>query len=280
MIIGYKKDMESVIKAAIALRTNPGSTMVCGNNKRDLERELYWHRGEIVVYVDDLVKNIPFHIRSSLWKQVPGCNPSLRGLSTGSFITYALRHRKCVTNELVGLLASYYPDLFNVLSHKDEVSKKYYHMYREVFGEYHSMKGFTRFQEKGDVYYVEVYPEHLIIDMYLDWIEKKNTDRPTVVKSHRDHYLVNAKYLGYNKTIVEISPEEAGRLATVTDIPSHDSLWETFYDSQYIDNRRNKEYAKKKIPAKYAYLSPDIKNERKKIERGIQRDTLDDFFNR
>jgi hypothetical protein len=55
-------------------------------------------------------------------------------------------------------------------------------------------------------------------------------------------------------------------------------VWEAFYDSQAIESRRNREYASTKIPAKCAKLSPEIKLERKKIEYGIPRCGLDDFF--
>ncbi len=51
-----------------------------------------------------------------------------------------------------------------------------------------------------------------------------------------------------------------------------------YYDSQLIESRRNKALAKKMLPAKYSYMSPEVRLERLKIEHGIPRHNLDDFF--
>jgi hypothetical protein len=125
--------------------------------------------------------------------------------------------------------------------------------------------------------YVEIAPEHYVIDLYLEWLGKRVTDRASVVRSHRDYYLVNAHYLGYDGQYKEISQEEALRI--LGNVPDTDiTVWEAFYDSQAIENRRNREYASSKIPAKCARLSPEIRIERNKIEHGIPRNSLDDFF--
>lgn len=276
MIIGYIREMESVIKAAIALRKNPGSTLVYGRDIKDLGRKLSTYHGEPYIMADEDVKNIPFNIKSYLWVQMPACGMSQKGLSVGSYMTYSLRNRKCVPNELVILAATYYPELKGMLAQKDSLSKKYFHLYRETMGELCRMKGLTRFTDTGKVLYVEVFPEHLIIDLFLEWASSRFSSMPSLIKSHRDHYLVNANYLGYNKHIVEVSPEEAEKLKSHISFKD-DKLWDIFYRSQYVESRRNKEYALRKIPEKCSYINPEIRKQRKMLERGIPDTTLDDF---
>jgi len=277
MIIGYRKDMEGVLKAAIALKKNPGSTMVCGSNDGELKQKLAMYHGDIVVNANDIVKDVPFHIKAGLWVKFPGCGRMGPQPSLGSFIMYSLRNKKCVPDELVYLLAKNYPKLTVVLSHKDTVAKKYFHLYRETMGELERIRSYCRFQPAGDILYVEIIPENDIRDLFMEWAARRYNDRQVIVKCHGDYYLLNARSKGYSKDIVEISGEEAKRL--IGDIQETDSeLWDTFYDSQNVESRRNKRYAKCKVPKKFSYVSPEIRKERKKIEHGIQKDKLDDFI--
>lgn len=278
MIIGYKKDLDGILRAAIALKANPGSTMVCGRTAKELDQKLSQYHGDTVVNVDDIIKNVPFHIKASLWVKSPTCGRSQRTVSLGGYLGYALRHSKCVPDDLVKLLAYYYPNLIVILAHKDTVAKKYYHMYREVGGELERMKAHTRFRPAGDLMYVEIYPKHDVEDLYLEWAARRNSDRSSVVKCNTSYWIVNARYIGYRSEIASISKEEAKRL--LGHIPSvEDEVWDTFYDSQAIENRRNKKYAKKMLPAKYSHISPEVRMERKKIEHGISKNKLDEFFN-
>ena len=276
MIIGYVKNVDSIIRAAIAIKANPGATAVCGKDSKDLKQKLSQYHGEAVVNIDDVVKNVPFHIKASLWVKTPTCGRAQRPVSLGMYLNYALRHNKCVPDDLVKLLSYYYPNLTLILSHKDTVAKRYYHMYREAMGELERMKAHTRFRPAGDMLYVEIYPEHDVQDLYMEWAARRNDDRASVIKCHTLYYLINACRLGYPKEIAGISKEEAERL--LGNIPACDNaIWDTFYDSQSIENRRNKKYAKKMLPAKYSYISPEVRKERKKIERGIPLNSLDDF---
>jgi hypothetical protein len=276
MIIGYKKNLWDVLRAAIAMNREPEATFVCGKNDRDLDSKLAGYHGEIIEKVHVIVPQVPVSLKLKLRERLPRsggrCQPSMH-----SYITYSLRHRKCVPNELVRMLADYYPDIGQALGHKDELSKKYFHMQMEVMGEIERLRAHTRPRPAGGLMYVEIAPEHYVIDLYMEWMGKRISDRSSIVKSHRDYYLVNAHYLGYDGQYKEISSEEALRI--LGEVPEADiSVWEAFYDSQAIESRRNREYASTKIPAKCAKLSPEIKLERKKIEYGIPRCGLDDFF--
>jgi hypothetical protein len=124
--------------------------------------------------------------------------------------------------------------------------------------------------------YVEVNPKNDIKDLFMEWAMRRNGDRIVVVKCHLDYYILNARALGYRAEIANVTREEAVRL--LGDIPDVDNeVWDTFYDSQNVENRRNKRYAKGRLPEKYSYISPEIRKDRKKIEHGIQKDKLDDF---
>jgi hypothetical protein len=226
--------------------------------------------------VAELVPHVPSAVKLKLREKPPRvgsrCLPSLH-----TYIAFSLRHRRCVPDELVRLLASHYPDIGQVLARKDDLSLKYFHQHMEVMRESERLKAHTRPRPAGDVMYVEIRPEHEVADLYLEWLARRVSDRASVVKVRDSYYLVNANYLGHNRWMKEISTDEAHRL--ISDLQSDDNdVWEMYYDSQLIENRRNKALAKKMLPAKYSYISPDVQIERYKIEHGIPKHSLDDFF--
>lgn len=277
MIIGYKKDLDGVLKAAIALRRYPEATMVCGDDDRDLGQKLAGYHGEVVLGVDEIVRQVPFRLKAGLREKFPSCSPLQRGLSPGSFIFYALRSRQCVPDELVRLVARHYPDVMAILSQKDAMAKKYYRLHREAAGELAMLKAYCRFRPSGDALYVEVSPKNRVEDLFLEWAMRRNGDRIVVVRCHADYYVLNARALGYRAAIAAVTREAAERL--LGDMPgTDDGIWDTFYDSQNVESRRNKRYAKSRLPEKYSHISPEIRKERKKIEHGIQPEKLDDFF--
>lgn len=277
MIIGYKKDLDGILRAAVALKKNPDAAMVCGSNAQELKRKLAMYHGVVVLNVDDIIKDVPFHAKAELWVKFPGYGPVQRSLSLGSYLTYSIRNVKCVPDELVRLLARYYPDLTVILAHKDATARKYFRLQRETMGELERLKAHIRFKLLGETLYAEICPENDIKDLFMEWAMRRNSDRPVVVKCHSEYYLLNAMSLGYHRDIVNVSMEEAERLlGDMTDMGSE--IWDTFYDSQNIENRRNKGYAKSRLPAKYSYISPEIRKERKKVEHGISKNKLDDFF--
>ncbi len=276
MIIGYKKDVDGILRAAIALKRNPDSTMVCGSSKRELKEKLAMYHGDIVVNVDDVVKDVPVHTKVELSVKFPGCGVMQPSLSLNSFLNYSLRNSHCVPDELVRLLALNYPDLTVILAHKDATAKKYYHYYRETMGELERIRSYCRFRPAGDLLYVEITPRHDIKDLFMKWAAGRNNDRRVIVKCHKEYFLLNARSIGYRTDIAPISEEEALRL--LGDIPDVDSeIWDTFYDSQSIESRRNIKYAKSRLPAKYSHISPETRKERKKIEHGTPSNTLDEF---
>lgn len=277
MIIIFKRNLEGVVRAAIALKTYPGATLVCIRNDKELEYKLSLYPGEMTAKVESIVRNIPFNVKMSLWERPPKCGQVMRPPSLATYINYSLRHRKCDPIELVKLLSSYYPDMTIALSCKDCPSRKFFHLHREVMYEVERVKSYTRFKESNGIMYAEIYPEHDIRDLYMEWVSKRNDDRATIVKCHIDYYLINARYLGYDRNKAEISHDEVKKLlGSISQCDNN--IWEIFYDSQSIENRRNKDYAKRKVPVKFSCLNPEIRKERKKIEHGISHNTLNDFF--
>ncbi|MDI6895794.1 DUF4130 domain-containing protein [Methanocella conradii] len=277
MIIGYKKDVDGVLRAAIALNRNPDAIMVCGASAREIKEKLAMYDGEVVLNVDEVVKDVPFHVKAELWVKFPSCSPMQRSLSLGSYLTFALRNHNCVPDELVRLLARYYPKLTVILAHKDETARKYFKYYRETMGELERLKAHVRFRPSGDMLYAEISPQHDVKDLFMEWAMRRTPDKVIVIGCHSEHYILNARALGYSEDIACVTAEEAARLLGTA--PDSDSeVWDTYYDSQAIENRRNKRYAKGRLPAKYSYISPEIRKERKKIEHGISNDKLGDYF--
>lgn len=276
MIIGYRRDVDDVLRAAISLKREPSATLVCGKNTRDVKEKLKLYRGDAKVMVEALVPHVPTAVRLKLRERPPRvgsrCQPSLH-----TYVAFSLRHRQCVPDELVRLVSSYYPDIGQVLARKDGLAKKYFFMHMEVLREIERLKAHTRPQPAGGLMYVEIRPEHDVVDLYLEWIAKRVSARASVVKAHDSYYLANANLLGHDQWMKEISGDEARRL--IGDLPQDDfSTWEMYYDSQLIESRRNKAFAKKMLPAKYSYISPEVRLERLKIEHGIPKHNLDDFF--
>jgi hypothetical protein len=275
LIVGCKNDVEDVLRAAIALKRDPSITLVFGRNKEEVKAKLHQY-SDAKAMASDLVPHVPASVKLRLREKPPRvCSRSLPSLH--GYIAFSLRHKHCVPGELVRLLARYYPDIGQVLARKDELSLKYFRMHMEVLRENERLKAHTRPQPAGGLMYVEIRPEHDVVDLYLEWMARRVSDRASVVKAHDIFYLVNANYLGHNKWVKEISADEARRLTG--DMSAEDrSRWEMYYDSQLIESRRNKALAKKMLPAKYAYISPDVQLERYKIEHGIPKHNLDDFF--
>jgi hypothetical protein len=276
VIVGYRNDVEDVLRATIALKRDSTITLVWGKSEAEIKAKLRPYTGDAKVLVVDLVPHVPASVKLKLREKPPRvgsrCLPSLH-----TYIEFSLRHKRCVPDELVRLLASHYPDIGQVLARKDDLSLKYFHLHMDVLRESERLKAHTRPRPAGDVMYVEICPEHEVVDLYLEWLAKRVNDRASVVKAHNSYYLANANYLGHNKWLKEISEEEARRLTV--DLEAEDSArWELYYDSQLIENRRNKALAKKMLPAKYSYISPDVQLERHKIEHGIPKHSLDDFF--
>jgi len=207
--------------------------------RRELKQKLAMYHGEIVLNVDEVVKDVPFQAKAELWVKFPSCSPMQRGLSLGSYLTFALRSRQCEPDELVRLVARYYPNFMAILAHKDETAKKYFRLQRETAGELERIKSYCRFRPSGDMLYVEIDPKNDIRDLFMEWAMRRNGDRIIVVKCHAEYYILNARALGYRAETANVTKDEAERL--LGDIPETDSeIWDTFYDSQAIENRRNK----------------------------------------
>ncbi len=276
MIIWYKKDLDGVLRAAIALHKNPDATLVCASCARDLRERLAMCHGDIVLSVEEVVREIPFQARADLRAKLPACSPVQRPSSLGACLAFALRNRRCVPDELVRLLAGHYPGLTAILAHKDEASKRYFKYCREAMGELERLKAHVRFRPSGDALYAEISPQHEVKDLFMEWAMRRNPDRIIVLKCCAEHYILNARALGFTSDVASVTAEEAGRI--IGAIPDSGSeAWEPYYDSQYIEKRRNKGYAKSRLPAKYSYISPEARKERKKIEHGIPRSSLDDY---
>jgi hypothetical protein len=211
VIVGYKNDVEDVLRATIALKRDRTITLVWGRSEAEVKAKLLPYTGDAKVLVADLVPHVPAGVKLKLREKPPRvgsrCLPSLH-----TYIAFSLRHKRCVPGELVRLLAAHYPDIGRVLARQDDLSLKYFHLHMDVLREGERLKAHTRPRPAGDVMYVEIGPEHEVVDLYLEWLARRVGDRASVVKAHDCYYLVNANYLGHNKWLKEISGDEARRL--------------------------------------------------------------------
>jgi hypothetical protein len=197
MIVGFRDDVDDVLRAAIALKREPAITLVCGHDEEEVKSKLRQYPGDAIAMASEIVPHVPSSVKLKLRERPPRinimCQPSLH-----AYIDFSLRHKDCKPVELVRLLSAYYPDIGQVMARKDELSLKYFHLHMEVLRENEKLRAHTRPRPAGNLMYVEISPEHKVVDLYIEWLIRRVSDRASIVKVRGDYYLANAHCLGYN----------------------------------------------------------------------------------
>ena len=187
----------------------------------------------------------------------------------GYFLELAERHRKSQRDDLIPRVKRVLNENPAIIYNKaSKLARQFYLRGREVMGEYHRLNAFVRFEVYPECLLVsDVRPEHDIIDLmfnyfrrrYPDFIillyERKNgnlsTRRPEIQFSTLKHkrnywFFPRASY-----TLVEIRELIRAQLSETIDVEDFTSeVWERYYDSQYIKERKNIKLARKWLPKK------------------------------
>lgn len=110
----------------------------------------------------------------------------------------------------------------------------------------HLMKSFLRFELTHDLLWTKTELEHTIIDLLLKYFKERFPSYTIAIQDKTVTYI-------YDKDIKEYD-EELETLFPILDVTRKKftaQLWESYYESQNISERRNIKLMKKMMPKKY-----------------------------
>lgn len=165
------------------------------------------------------------------------------------------RHSKYNEN-LVKKVISQSETLTNSKATKE--SKKLYKMYREVSGEAHRLKGFLRFNlSNHGILYTETTPTHEIEEILIEFFTNRYPKLVIIIQSKRGTFVGTREegYIITSQEIEELLPILESELPInplLKDIDNFDeNIWNKYYESQYIDERRNLKLFFKTLPRRF-----------------------------
>jgi probable DNA metabolism protein len=181
------------------------------------------------------------------------------------------------TEELVEYVEKEGEELLEALT--TEMARKAYRFAREVGSEIHRMKSFTRLKfTRSGILYGKLENKHDIEDVVVRFFARRFPDFVIVLESWRGCYIC-----GKNFDRVVFADEELKEVVERLDksmigkmdleqIGDLEKIWEEFYNSQYINSRKNLKLFGKSIPKKYHTW------ERDNAERTLGCKKLDEFM--
>ncbi|MBN2110246.1 MAG: DUF4130 domain-containing protein [Methanosarcinaceae archaeon] len=275
-MIAFKENVEGVLLACLELLEHPGSCLIYAKDLDDLRAKMLFSgfEGDMRVVgfkprvnCSELAARISGKGKSRIFQKDP---------SVERYIDLVLRHSSCNPAELVGLICSCAGEADQLYSGKTLTGKRYYNYMRDVTRAHHRLCMFARPDLVNGILSVKVRSPHRIGDMFCRWLAGKNPDLPVSVVEKDIAWIGNGRYLGLEHfTSVRSSFMES--LSLSCEDNEVGSLWDIYYDSQMISNRRNKRHAKHLQPKSSASVSGMSCKDRYKVERGIATCTLDHF---
>ncbi|MFH2027987.1 MAG: DUF4130 domain-containing protein [Nanoarchaeota archaeon] len=160
-------------------------------------------------------------------------------------------------------------------------ARRVYNWNRQVAGCYQRSRAFCRMKiSKHSIVYCSIDPEHFVEDLVARWFLSRFPMFTIMVESKRGTFVISktTDLVIYDKKIDELLPEfekimpENSILSDLTEF-DEDSVWEGYYDSQFIKERKNKKYFLKNIPKKFHNWG-SLKVEKEKFRKDIR---LDEF---
>ncbi len=136
-------------------------------------------------------------------------------------------------------------------------ARKLYEMQRSVMRCIHLKKSFIRFSlSRHGILYTRTHLEHNVVEQLLEHFNARYPLFHIAIEYDKKTYVISPE----GKISVHgLRVEEAVRMLEaelmldpiLTEIEFDDGLWEEYYDSQYIRQRRNTGLMKKMMPLKY-----------------------------
>jgi len=120
---------------------------------------------------------------------------------------------------------------------------------RQVSHCIHACKSFIRFEISDGILLAKVEPEHFVEDIVIKWFKARFPLFTIVISSSRGIFIFDDKFhienSTFNMEILKNNDKLLSELSLVEDV------WEDYYASQFIGERKNTKLFKKNIPKKY-----------------------------
>ncbi|MDY0385853.1 MAG: DUF4130 domain-containing protein [Methanolobus sp.] len=275
MIVAFRENVEGVLLACDELLANPDSDLISANNRDELKQKMEF------TGVDE-VKTLGFRSMADTTKLVSnifgkqGSRMFQRDLDVEGYIAMVLRHKCSQPIELVHFLCSCKGNAELLCSGKSSTGKKYYNYMRDVSRSYHRLCMFARPAFVNGILSVKIESAHQVGDMFCRWLSRKNPDLPVSVIEGDIAWIGNGAHVGLEH-FTKLPSSLVASLEFANERDEVDDMWDMYYDSQMIHNRRNKNYARQLQPKVSASMSRMSERDRYKIEKGITSCTLDSF---
>ena len=120
---------------------------------------------------------------------------------------------------------------------------------RDVLSDIRAAKAFTRLTQKGDMLIGRVDSRHRIEELVVHWFHERFPTYTIAITSKRGMFLLGGEY----RSIRHVNP--ADPIAQVISTKGQDTqdssdVWDVYYASQFIDERKNTSLFHKNIPRK------------------------------
>jgi probable DNA metabolism protein len=194
---------------------------------------------------------------------------SLTKDTTSHFLELASRHKKSLRDDLIPKVKKVLNENPTIIYNKlNKMARQFYLRGREVLGELHRLNAFIRFKVYPEYLLVsEIRPEHDIIDLMFNYFHRRYPDfiilfyeqyqgnlatkRANIcfdaLKQKRNYWFFPRQSYTLDELRGLIRPQ-LKELFAVEDFSSE--VWERYYDSQYIKERKNIKLARKALPKK------------------------------
>jgi len=152
-----------------------------------------------------------------------------------------------------------------------------YNWNRQVAGCYQRSRAFSRLKiSRHGIVYGKIEPEHYVEDLVAEWFLSRFPLFTVMIESKRGTFVISGEHplKRYVKGIEELLPEfEAKRgvnelLDGLMDF-NEDAFWEKYYDSQFIETRKNKRYFLHNMPKKFHNWG-SLQTEKRRFDKNKQ----------
>ncbi len=279
LIITFSPFVGSSLQASLYLLEHPDAELICGRDSAEIERKLCFvkkdeaerilHSGNVCY---DQVPNLMKKLFNGKWHKF-----SKMDSSPFKYIDRVLRHSSADPAEFVRFLADCNGNIDVLYNKQSRAGKKYYSYMREVTKSYHALCMFGRTEVFENLMVTEINPPHNISDLFCRWLGRRNPNYPVAVIQNDIAYIANGEPLGYKHFDI-LPASEIEHLCSSKRDEELEDLWDMYYCTQMIDNRRNPGLAKKVQPAYTSEISRMAAKDRCRVERGINKTTLSDFI--
>ncbi len=279
MIIAFRKSVDGIILACNALISHPDSRLIYASDSHELRQKLALFTDTDSEGLLEFGFSSTFNMDGIISQVFSSTGKTSSGPSPYRYINLILRHSKCIPSELVHLIVSCRGDLDVLYSGKTILSRKYYNYMRDVTRTHQRLCMFARPEVLNDLLVVTVSPPHEVADMFCRWLARKNPDMTVAVLEKEYAWIGNGRYMGLDDHL-RVPSAFIETLSDTVGTDEVEELWDIYYDSQMIMDRRNIGLAKKMQPGTSALISSMSKKDRYKVEKGIGNTTLDFFDNK